>query len=80
MTEEKATPMSDVDKEFKDRVAWARANCEKVWDLFEKKMTEATFTKKEIEKEGKVVRNFMGSVESHKKIFLAAVEEFFEGK
>jgi hypothetical protein len=68
------------DQVFAERLRQVRLDIEKIWNLFEKKMTEATFTKKEIEKEGKVVRNFMGSVESHKKVFMDAVKEFFEGK
>lgn len=51
-----------------------KVQAEKVWERFVQILGEQTFDSKELA-EGKRVRNFFGSVESHKKAFDQAVRE-----
>jgi hypothetical protein len=51
------------------------ARDERIWTKFITLLSQDTFTKKEIEAEGKRQKNLFGSVEYHHKIFKQAVHE-----
>lgn len=53
----------------------SEAEVEKIWDAFILKCSVLTFGEKEVITEGKRQRNFLGSVDLYKKIFMAVARE-----
>lgn len=47
----------------------------KIWDRFIHNLTIHTFGEREVLMEGKKVRNFLGSAEAHRKLFMEAANE-----
>jgi hypothetical protein len=54
-----------------------KTEMEQLWQRFIENCTKNTWTEKEIIADRKVTRNFHGSVDAYKKVFMKTVGEFF---
>lgn len=71
-------PFDEVHAEMVKKAEWAKLCMPQVWERFIAIMESKTFTLDEITRQGKRMKNLMGSVEEHRKAFMQAVEDSFD--
>lgn len=52
-------------------------SAEDVWEAFVRRLTVKAFGEQAVIMEGKKLKNLLGSVDSHKAVFMEAVEDLF---